>query len=59
MDRDRRKTILSQVQKIVADDEPYINLWYWDNLCMHQPRIGNVTISPTGDYEFLELATMK
>lgn len=59
MDRDRRKTILSQVQKIVADDEPYINLWYWDNVCIHQPRIGNVTISPTGDYEFLELATMK
>jgi peptide/nickel transport system substrate-binding protein len=59
MDRDRRKTILSQVQKIVADDEPYINLWYWDNVCIHQPRIGNVTISPTGDYEFLESATMK
>jgi len=57
MDRDRRKTILSQVQKIVADDEPYINLWYWDNVCIHQPRIGNVTISPTGDYEFIESVT--
>jgi len=59
MDRERRKTILSQVQRIVAEDEPYINLWYWDNVCIHQPRLGNVTISPTGDYEFLESATMK
>jgi len=59
MDRETRKKLLSEIQKIVAQDEPYINLWYWDNVCIHQPRIGNVTISPTGDYEFLELATMK
>jgi peptide/nickel transport system substrate-binding protein len=59
MDRDKRKMILSQVQKIVAEDEPYINLWYWDNVCVHQTRVTNVTISPTGDYEFLESATLK
>jgi peptide/nickel transport system substrate-binding protein len=59
MDREKRKMILSQVQKVVAEDEPYINLWYWDNVCIHQPRIGNVTISPTGDYEFLKSATLR
>jgi len=59
MDRDKRKKILSQIQKIVAQEEPYINLWYWDNVCIHRARLGNVTISPTGDYEFLENATLK
>jgi peptide/nickel transport system substrate-binding protein len=59
MDRDKRKALLSEIQKIVAQDEPYINLWYWDNVCVHQTRVANVTISPTGDYEFLESATLK
>jgi peptide/nickel transport system substrate-binding protein len=59
MDRKKRTKILSEIQKIVAEDEPYINLWYWDNVCIHQPRLGNVAISPTGDYEFLENATLK
>ena len=28
MDQEKRKAILSEIQKIVAEDEPYINLWY-------------------------------
>jgi peptide/nickel transport system substrate-binding protein len=59
MDRNKRKALLSEIEKIVAEDEPYINLWYWDNVCVHQTRVANVTISPTGDYEFLETATLK
>jgi ABC-type transport system substrate-binding protein len=59
MDHEKRKKILSEIQKIVAEDEPYINLWYWDNVCLHQTRLGNVAISPTGDYEFLQNATLK
>ena len=36
MDREKRKAILSEIQKIVAEDEPYINLWYVDNVCVHR-----------------------
>lgn len=53
MDREKRKAILSDVQKIVAEDEPYINLWYPDNVCVHRARITRVEIPPSGDYEFL------
>ena len=53
MDREKRKAILSQVQKIVAEDEPYINLWYPDNVCVHRARVTDVEIPPSGDYEFL------
>ena len=36
MDTGKRKAILSKIQKIVAEDEPYINLWYYDNVCVHR-----------------------
>jgi peptide/nickel transport system substrate-binding protein len=53
MHREKRKAILSEVQKIVAEDEPYINLWYPDNVCVHRARLTGVEIPPGGDYEFL------
>jgi peptide/nickel transport system substrate-binding protein len=54
MDRSKRKAILSQVQKILAEDEPYIDLWYYDNACVHRDRVTSITIPPGGDYDFLE-----
>jgi len=54
MDQDRRKAILSEIQKIVAEDEPYIDLWYYDNVCVHRDRVTGIVISPGGDYDFLD-----
>ncbi len=59
MDREKRKAILSQVQKIVAEDEPYINLWYPDNVCVHRAKLTGVDIPPGGDYEFLAGASLR
>jgi peptide/nickel transport system substrate-binding protein len=59
MDQQKRKAILSSIQKIVAEDEPYINLWYMDNECVHAARIGDVSIPPGGDYEFLDAVHLK
>jgi peptide/nickel transport system substrate-binding protein len=59
MDRDKRKEILSRIQKIVAEDEPYINLWYPDNVCVHRARITGIAIPPGGDYEFLTTARLQ
>ena len=58
-DRAKRKVILSEVQKIVAEDEPYINLWFGDNVCVHRDRITGIAIPPGGDYDFLDQATLK
>jgi len=52
-DRSKRKAILSQIQKIVAEDEPYIDLWYYDNTCVHRDRVSGIVIPPGGDYDFL------
>lgn len=55
-DQAKRKQILAQIQKIVATDEPYINLWYYDNVCVHRSRISNIQLSPGGDFDFLQHA---
>ena len=53
MNQPKRKELTSQVQKIVAEDLPYIPLWYADVVSVHQRTLGDLALSPTGDYEFL------
>jgi peptide/nickel transport system substrate-binding protein len=53
-DADRRKALFYQVQQIIAEDEPYISLWFNDNICVHRTRITGVQLSPAGNLEFLD-----
>jgi peptide/nickel transport system substrate-binding protein len=59
MDREKRKELLSQIQKIVAEDEPYVNLWYVDNIAVHRSRVAGVAIDPSGDFDFLSRVTLQ
>jgi peptide/nickel transport system substrate-binding protein len=52
-DRETRRRILADVQKIIADDLPYLHLWYMDNVSVHRKRVAGVTLEPTGSYDFL------
>jgi peptide/nickel transport system substrate-binding protein len=52
-DHGKRRALFSQIQKIVAQDIPYISLWFMDNVSVHRKRIEGVQLSPTGDYDFL------
>jgi ABC-type transport system substrate-binding protein len=54
MDQEKRKRIFSEVQKLVAVDEPYLNLWYYDNICVHTRRVTGIELLPTGEYDFLD-----
>ena len=49
----KRKELTSEGQKIVAEDLPYISLWYADVVSVHQRTLCDLTFSPTNDYEFL------
>ena len=51
--REKRRQVFSKLQKIIAEDLPYVSLWFMDNISVHRKRIGGVQISPTGDYDFL------
>ena len=59
MDREKRKALLWEIQRIVGEDEPYINLWYVDNVCVHRDRLTNIVIPPAGDYDFIEGAQLR
>jgi len=51
--REKRKQLYAEVQRIVAEDLPYLSLWYPDNVCLHSRRITNVQLTPAGDYDFV------
>lgn len=59
MNQQRRKQLIWKIQEIVAEDEPYIDLWYVDNTCVHRARVANIHLSPGGDYNFLDEVALK
>ena len=58
LDQNKRKEIYAEMQRILARDLPYINLWYLDNVLVHTRRVQNLHLSPSGDYDFLTSATL-
>lgn len=53
-DLDKRREVYLQVQRILNDDLPYIHLWYFDNVVVHDRRLEGLKIYPSGDYDFLK-----
>jgi len=53
MDREKRKALCSELQKILAEDGPYLPLWFTDVVSVHRDDMGEIALSPTGGYEFL------
>jgi peptide/nickel transport system substrate-binding protein len=55
-DADRRK-YYSEVQKLVAEDVPYVSLWYKTNIAVTRPNISGMRLSAQAD--FLSLKDVK
>jgi peptide/nickel transport system substrate-binding protein len=53
MDQEKRKVLCSEAQKILADDLPYLPLWFTDAISVHRKSLGDLPLSPTGDFDFL------
>jgi peptide/nickel transport system substrate-binding protein len=53
VNQQERKQIYAEVQRILADELPYINLWYFDNVVVHSQRVKNLRVSAAGNYDFL------
>jgi peptide/nickel transport system substrate-binding protein len=58
VDQQKRKVIYDQIQQFLADDLPYINLWYLDNILVHTNRVHGIEGSPSGNYDFLRTAEL-
>jgi peptide/nickel transport system substrate-binding protein len=56
INQDTRKKLYDEVQKLLAQDVPYINLWYFDNVLVHTRRMHKATLNPSGNYDFLKTA---
>ena len=54
----KRKPIYAEIQRILADELPYINLWYLDNVLVHTKRVSNLKIDHAGSYDFLRTAEL-
>ena len=52
-DLEKRKAAYQEIQRIVAEDLPYISLFYMDNVAVYNKRIDGVHLSPAADYVFL------
>lgn len=52
MDQAKRKQLCSELQKIVAEELPYVPLWYVDQVSVHRKGL-EVQLTPTGDFDFL------
>lgn len=53
-----RKPLYAEVQRILADELPYIDLWYFDNVLVHTRRVRNLKLNSAGNYDFLRTAEL-
>lgn len=53
MNPEKRKALCSEAQKILAVDLPYLPLWFTDAVSVHRRSLGDLPLSPTGDFDFL------
>jgi peptide/nickel transport system substrate-binding protein len=58
LNQDNRKKLYGEIQRILAEDLPYINLWYLDNVLVHNRRVKNLLLTPPGTYAFLKTAEL-
>ncbi len=56
LDRDRRRAIYREVQRLVAEDVPIVPLWHEDNVVLTNVDVQGYTISPNARLKGLETA---
>jgi peptide/nickel transport system substrate-binding protein len=49
-----RRSLYGDVQRIVADEVPYISLWYKTNAVVAARSLGGIRLLPTADFAFLK-----
>jgi peptide/nickel transport system substrate-binding protein len=57
-DQNARKQDYAEIQQILAEELPYINLWYFDNVMVYSKRVRGLEMNPSGNYDFLRTAEL-
>lgn len=58
LDQNARKQDYAEIQQVLAEDLPYINLWYFDNVMVYSKRVRGLEMNPSGNYDFLRTAEL-
>jgi len=58
VNQNSRKSAYAELQRILAKELPYIDLWYLDNVLVHNKRVLNLQLNPAGNYDFLRTAEL-
>ena len=58
LDQNARRQDYARIQEILADELPYINLWYLDNVMVASRRVRNLRLNPAGNFDFLKTAEL-
>jgi len=51
---DQRRALFARAQQLIAEDVPYVSLWYKTNVAVFQPDLQGVHLSPIADFTFLK-----
>lgn len=51
---DDRRRLYGEAQRLIAEDAPYISLWYKTNVAVANARLTGVALSATADFSFLQ-----
>jgi peptide/nickel transport system substrate-binding protein len=54
-----RRKLYGDAQRVVAEDAPYISLWYKTNIAVSGTRIEGVTLTPSAEFTFLRLVSKR
>ncbi|HEX9963127.1 MAG TPA: ABC transporter substrate-binding protein, partial [Pyrinomonadaceae bacterium] len=57
-DKAKAAQLYARAQEIVANDLPYLPLWYPSNMVIASKRIGNIKINASGDWGFVKDLTV-
>jgi peptide/nickel transport system substrate-binding protein len=57
-DQAARNRDYAEIQQILAEDLPYIDLWYFNNVMVHSRRVQGLTLNPSGNFDFLRTAEL-
>lgn len=56
LEREERKAVYRRVQRLLAEELPYIPLWWWKNVVVSRPDLRGVEPYPNGDFLFFKNA---
>ena len=59
VDREKAKALYVKAWDLISKDLPLLPLWYPANMVVANKRIGNIKISPSGDWTFIKDITVQ